>query len=244
MTAEQQGGQLGQDSDDKAVRQMYKQAAMQSAVEYTYALKMAKELGIEVSEAEVDKAFDDHRKVGGAERSEEGFLKILQNNFGMNKREYRRMLYLTLMKAKVTQAVDQKANDIADKVDKLLAENDNDFGKVAEELGDAVVREGTNGLVDAMIVDGGRSNMAQSMEKGQVSKRFLSSNGDGYYYLKLIDKTENQVNHESLKIDFTEFDNRVAALYADGKVKEYIDLSSKASEEEGDNQEGEENPGK
>lgn len=244
MTAEQQGGQLGQDSDDKAVRQMYKQAAMQSAVEYTYALKMAKELGIEVSEAEVDKAFDDHRKVGGAERSEEGFLKILQNNFGMNKREYRRMLYLTLMKAKVTQAVDQKANDIADKVDKLLAENDNDFGKVAEELGDAVVREGTNGLVDAMIVDGGRSNMAQSMEKGQVSKRFLSSNGDGYYYLKLIDKTENQVNHESLKIDFTEFDNRVAALYADGKVKEYIDLSSKASEEEGDNQEGEENPEK
>lgn len=226
MTAEQQGGQLGQGEDDVAVRDMYKQAAMQSAVEYTYALKLAQEMGIEVTEEEVDKAFDDHRKVGGVERSEEGFLTILQNNFGMNKREYRRMLYLTLVRAKVTQAIDEQANEIAKKVEKILADNDNDFGKVVEELGDVVVREGTNGLVDVMIVDGGRSNMAYTLEKGQTSKKFLSSNGDGYYYLKLIDKTENQVNHESLKIDFTEFDDRINQLYADGKVKEFITIQS------------------
>ncbi len=229
MTAEQQGGQLGQGEDDNAVRDMYKQAAMQSAVEYTYALKLARELGIEVTEEEIDKAFDDHRKVGGVERSEEGFLKILQDNFGMNRREYRRMLYLTLVKAKVMQKIDQKANEIAEKVDKILAENDNDFGKVVEELGDVVTREGTNGLVDVMIVDGGRSNMAQTLEKGQMSGKFLSSNGDGYYYLKLIDKTDTQVNHESLKIDFTEFDDRINQLYADGKVKEYIETQSEAA---------------
>lgn len=228
MTAEQQGGQLGTGEDADSVRQSYKQAALYSAVEYTYAVKLGQELNVTVTNEEVDKAFEEHRKVGGVERSEEGFLKILRDNFGMNQSEYRRMLYLLLMKAKVSQAVDEKASEQAAEVDRLLAENDNDLHKAADGVG-AEYQE-TGRLVDNMNVDGGRSNMAMTLENGQVSERFLSSNGDGYYYVKLIDKTSSEVNYASLKIDFTQFDEMVTELYAHDKVESYIDLNESAED--------------
>lgn len=225
MTAEQQGGQLGTSADDEAVRRNYKQAALYSAVEYTYALKLAAERGITVSEAEIDKAFEDHRRVGGVERSEEGFLKILRDNFGMNKSEYRRMLYLTLVKSKVAQAVDDTARQQAEAVERILQENDNDLHKAADEV-EGVDYEETGRLVDNMNVDGGRSTKAMQLEAGQVSERFLSSNGDGYYYVKLVDKTASEVNYASLKIVFSKFDEMIADLYAGNKVESYIDLES------------------
>ncbi len=228
MTAEQQGGQLGDSEDADAVREGYKQAALASAIEYTYAMKLGKELGVTVSDDEVTEAFDEHRKVGGVERSEEGFLKILQDNFGMNKSEYRRMLYLSLMRAKVSQEVDEPANKLSQQVEQILAEQDGNL-TAAAELGEGVTYEETGRLVDNMNVDGGRSAMAMKLEVGQVSPRFLSSNGDGYYYVKLIDKTDSEVNYHSLKIEFTKFDEMVAALYAEGKVEMYIEVGEESA---------------
>ncbi len=225
LTAEQQGGQLGSGEDADTVRLMYKQAALRSAVEYTYAQKLGRELGITVTDEEVDKAFDEHRKVGGVERSEEGFLKILRDNFGMNKSEYRRMLYLNLMKAKVSQAVDKRAGEQSAEVDRILQESEGDLYKAAEELDLLAYYEETGRLVDSMNVDGGRSAMAMTLEPGQVSARFLASNGDGYYYVKLADKTNSEVNYASLKINFTTFNEEIAELYASGEVIEYIDLT-------------------
>lgn len=46
------------------MKAVYKQAAMDLAVEYTYALKLGDEMGITVSDEEVDKAFDEHLTVG------------------------------------------------------------------------------------------------------------------------------------------------------------------------------------
>lgn len=223
MTAEQQGGQLGDSEDADAVREGYKEAALNSAIEYTYAMKLGKELGVTVTEEEVTEAFDEHRKVGGVERSEEGFLKILRDNFGMNKSEYRRMLYLSLMRAKVSQEVDEPANRLSQQVEQILAEQDGNL-TAAADLGAGVTYEETGRLVDNMNVDGGRSAMAMKLEVGQVSPKFLSSNGDGYYYVKLIDKTDAEVNYHSLKIEFTKFDQMVAALYKEGKVEMYIEV--------------------
>ena len=59
--------------------------------------------------------------------------------------------------------------------------------------------------------------------------RFLSSNVDGYYYVKLIDKTDSEVNYHSLKIEFTKFDEMVAALYAEGKVEMYIEVGEESA---------------
>lgn len=224
QTSEQQSGQLGNTEDDDLVRAEYKRTALEAAVEYTYAMKLGKELGLSVSEEEIDQAFDEHRKVGGVERSEEAFLKIVQDNFGMNRREYRRMLELTLMKAKVEQEIDETAQAVAAEVETILNENGGDMAAVAESLGEQVEYEATGQLVDNMNVDGGRSNKAMTLEPGQVSERFLSNNGDGYYFVKLVEKTETQVNYESIKVKFTTFAERVAQLYEEGKVKNLVEI--------------------
>lgn len=224
LTAEQQGGQMGEDADAETMRAIYKQAAMDLAVSYTYALKLGREMGITVSDEEVDAAFNDHLMVGGVERSEEAFLKILNDNFGMSKTEYRRMLYLTLMKAKVVQAVDDDANRLAAEVERMLGENGGDLMAVADALGEAVEYQETGQLVDNKNVDGGRSSKAATLEPEQLSERFLSSNGDGYYYVKLVEKTDTEVNYNSLKISFTKFDTMVQELYDNGKVEVYINL--------------------
>ncbi len=224
VTSEQQGGVLEDGEDTSVLEDVYKRAALESAIEYAYALKLGRELGVSVTNEEIDGAFDEHRRVGGVERSEESFLKIVSDNFGMNKTEYRRMLYLTLMKAKVSQAIDAPAREVADQIEQLLAENGGDMAAVAEVLGGSVAYEETGQLVDNMNVDGGRSNMAMTMEVGAISSRFLSSNGDGYYFVKLIEKTDSQVNYASLKILLTEFDLRMADLYEEGRVELYIKL--------------------
>ena len=206
------------------MRAEYKRTALEAAVEYPYSMTLGKELGLSVAEEEIDQAFDEHRKVGGVERSEEAFLKIVQDNFGMNQREYRRMLELTLMKAKVEQEIDETAQAVAAEVETMLNENGGDMAAVAESLGGQVEYEATGQLVDNMNVDGGRSNKAMTLEPGQVSERFLSNNGDGYYFVKLVEKTETQVNYESIKVKFATFAERVAQLYEEGKVKNLVEI--------------------
>lgn len=229
-TSEQQDGRLSTNEDAERMREMYKRSALQSAIEYTYALKLGKELGITVTNEEIDKAFDEHRKVGGVERSEESFLKIVRDNFGMNRSEYRRMLYLTLMKSKVAQEVDEHAKDVVAQVERMLAENGGDLHAVVEALGAEVEYEETGRLVDNMNVDGGRANKAMTLKVGAVSEKFLSTNGDAYYFVKLNEKTDTEVNYASLKIVFTEFDLRVAELYEKGLVKEYITIGEDEEE--------------
>ena len=167
----------------------YKRSALDEAEKYAYALKLARELDIKVEKSEIDTEFERHRKVGGIDRSEEAFIKIIEDNFGLNKSEYERMLLLALTKAKVEVEIDETASKTANKVEQLLAENGNVFKDVAEALGDAVIYEETGGMVDSRNVDGGRASEAIKLEPGKTSARFISMNGDGYYFVKLKKKT-------------------------------------------------------
>ncbi|MBQ3430620.1 SurA N-terminal domain-containing protein [Candidatus Saccharibacteria bacterium] len=210
--------------DEAAMRNDYKRMALTQAEDLTFALKLGEENGIEVSNEEVKAVFDEHRKVGGTERSEESFLKVLNTNLGVSKREYERMLYLTLMKSKVVQEIDMNANKVVAEVEKTLKENGGDFQATAEKMGDKVRYEDTGGLVDSKNVDGGRAAKADSMNVGEVSGKFLSGNGDGYYFVKTTKKEDGKVAYASLYVKFTEFDKRLAQVREEGKVKEYIDL--------------------
>lgn len=220
---EQQNGKLTDSEEDQQVRAEYKRAAMDRAEEYAYAEKLAREQGITVTDEEVGAVFDEHRKVDGTERSEEAFLKIIADNLGVSKDEYRRMLYLNLLKAKVMAETDTEATRVSDQVEKLIAEN-GDFAAVATELGESIQYEETGGLVDSKNIDGGRAAAAAKLQPGEISRRFVSSTGDGYYYVKLIDKNGEKVNYASIKVPFKEFADKVQQLRDEGKVAEYIEL--------------------
>ena len=221
----QSGSQFDQESLN-TLRYEYKQSALSEAEKYTYASQLAKESDITVSDEEINSEFERHLKIGGIDRSEEGFTKIVEDNFGLSRDEYNHMLRLSLTKSKVEIKIDEKANQTANKVEALLKENGNDFKNVAEQLGEAIIYEETGGLVDNKNIDGGRALEAMKLEPDQSSGKFISMNGDGYYFVKLIKKTENQVNFVSIKVPFTEFDKRFDALREEGKINEYIKLKN------------------
>ncbi|MBR2725525.1 SurA N-terminal domain-containing protein [Candidatus Saccharibacteria bacterium] len=209
----------------------YKRSALTEAEEYALAAKLAPELDVTVTPEEVDAEFDRHLKIGGLDRSEESFMKIVEDNFGLSKDEYKRMLYLTLLKAKVETKIDDQANKIAKQVEDILASSDNDYEKVATELGDQIIYEETGGLVDNKNIDGGRATEAMKLEPGKSSGKFISMNGDGYYFVKLIKKTNAEVNFVSIKVPFTEFDQRFESLKNEGKIVEYITINIPSEEE-------------
>ena len=223
ISIERQSSQGDSQGNVDELRAQYRRAALDEAEKYTYAIKLAKELNIEVSQDEINSEFSRHLSIGGVERSEESFMKIISENFGLSKGEYERMLYLNLIKSKVEIAIDENANKTAAKVESILKENGGSFSGVAEKLGDAIEFQETGGLVSTQNIDGGRASEAYKLEPGAQSGKFVSMNGDGYYFVKLIKKTESEVNFSSIKINFTEFDDRFNAIAAEEKIKEFIE---------------------
>lgn len=225
---EQQNGAIGDDENAESLKNYYRRTALDMAEEYTYAIKLANELDIKVTDEMVDQALLAHRKVSGTERSEESFTKVLKDNFDLTIQEYRRILYLSLIKVEVSKSIDKDAENKAIEVETTLKKHENDFQKVAEEL--KLEYEDTGGLVSIMNVDGGRSAAAYELEPGQVSGKIVSSGGDCFYYIKLLEKSKEQVKYASIKIPFTEFDKRIEELKNSNKIKEYIDIQVEEKE--------------
>ncbi len=221
---ERQSGSQFDEGSIEELRAEYKRGALTESEKYALANQIATEQGIAVSDEEIDAEFDRHLKIGGIDRSEESFMKIVEENFGLNKDEYRRMLYLGLLKAKVSIAIDDKANKLASRVESILASHDNNYNAVLEEIGDEIKYEETGGLVGNKNIDGGRAAEAMKLEPGKSSGKFISINGDGYYFVKLVNKTDTEVNFVSIKVPFTEFDKRFEALKTDGRINEYITI--------------------
>lgn len=220
---QQQNGTFSNVKDDEASFQdYYKRAALTEAENYSYALKLAHQLDIKITDAQVDQAFEEHRKLGGTDRSRESFLKVLEDNFGMNEREYRRMLYLSLVRVEVSKKIDAEATKLANEALSKV-ENGEDFKEVADGLG--LEFNSTNELIDVKNVDGGRSDRAYEMNPGDISDVFVSDNGDCYYILKLIEKSDGKVNYVSITIPFTEFEKRLNNVREENRVSEYIELT-------------------
>ena len=217
-----QSAQVHSESSLEALALQYKKEALLEAEKYAYALKLARESEITVKPEEVQQEFERHLKIGGVERSEASFMKIVEENFGLSRDEYERMLYLTLMKAKVEAEIDTTANGLANRVESLLSENGGDFKAVAEALSGEVQYEETGGLVSSMNIDGGRASEAIRLSPGEQSGKFVSLNGDGLYFVKLLDKTDTEVNFISIKVPFTEFALRFENLKKDAKIEEYV----------------------
>ena len=55
----------------------------------------------------------------------------------------------------------------------------------------------------------------------------MSTTDDGYYFVKIIDKSDTQVNFVYLHIPLSKFTNDFAALKKNGKIQEYISVPEK-----------------
>jgi hypothetical protein len=217
-------GALEVSGDEKTLSNQYKKAAMKNAINNAYVSKIAKEKGISVSNEEIEAIFKDHRTANGVEISEEVFNRTIANNYNMTPLEYRRLfIELPLLRQKVLVEIDSNAKNLKDQVSKILKENSNDFSKVAEILGEKV-QVGKMGTVKTSNVDGGRTENALKLKIGEVSDPFVSKTGDGYYFVKLLSKSEKELSYEYIKISFTELESRIDSLEKAGKISKYIKI--------------------
>ena len=116
------------------------------------------------------------------------------------------------------------ARDIAAQVEDTLAKNNGNYKAVAEGLGDKIVYEETGGFIENTNIDGGRATEAAKLDVNGQSGKFISINGDGYYFIKLIGKTESKVNFVSIYVPFKEFDADFEKIKNDGLISEAISI--------------------
>jgi hypothetical protein len=216
-------------ADGKRQIEYVKRKSMDNVIADTYARKLARELGITVTNAEVDKVISDDRNTANGRISQETYDASALSVLGWTPSEYRKDAKNKLMRQAVEFAIDDKAKQRQADAAKLLQAKNPDFDKIAAKLGgtgNSKVLTGVSGFVPTTNRDGGLSAAATKLKKNQISGaiRSTSTIGDGYYFIKLIDKNDQQVNYAYLEIPLTEFDERLAKLKKDGKIHEYISI--------------------
>ena len=232
---ESQSGKFDDSEDSKSQISHYKRQALNEAEDYSYALAKLEELGLSVSDEEIDAVIEEHKMINGERRSDEVFEEIIKDNLGLSIKDYRRYIMLSLAKRKVAEEIDTDAKQIAEDIKAKLAANGGNMQEVANEYADnmLVSYEATDAAVSVSNLDSGRAAKADSLEKeGDISDVFVSKNGDGYYIVKLISKADGKVSYASIWIRFSKLANDLQQIRDEGKIKEFIKLETVEAEEE------------
>ena len=231
---EHQQGALDDSDDSNRLRDYYKRRALDGAEEYNYAIAKLNDLGKPVTEAEIDTVIKEHKTIDGEVRSDEAFSGIIRSNFGLDMNEYRHMIKLSLAKRNYSAEIDNRANQLAEAITDDL-KTSKDLKEIAKkyENNDIIQFETLSELVDSSNLDSGRAAAAFALkEVGDVSDKFLSKNGDGYYFVKLTAREGDRVQYDSVWIRFTEFGKIMNQIRADNKVEELITVEAGGEIEE------------
>ena len=217
----------------KQQKEYYKRQALNAAEDYSFAMAKLDEAGKSVTEEEIDEIIEEHKTIDGEKRSDEAFEGIIRDNFGLSVKEYRRWIMLSLAKKKASMEFDQDAKKLRDEIATSLKVVNN-FGDLMknyegnDQVGFEVVED-----VDYANLDSGRAAAAAKLQNvGDMTDFFVSKNGDGYYLVKLLNKTDTKVSYASIWVRFKWVDDQMAKLREGGKVVERIDLATQDTNEE------------
>lgn len=211
------------DENGKRQAAFQKRQNLDIAIRNAYAEKLAKERNITIEPEELKRVNQEHLTMANGPISQETYNASTMSLLGWTPEEEQRSTKSQLLKNKVAFAIDDEAEKKVAEVARLLQETNGDFEKVAAELGgDGKVAAGAIGMVPLVNNDGGLTETARKLNKGEVSPVIRSTTGDGYYFVKLLEKTDTQLSYAYLSIPLTEFDERLNALREAGKIQEYI----------------------
>lgn len=212
--------------DGKRQIDFIKQKSMQDAIADAYAAKLAQELGITVSDVELESFLKLQRQSGSGEVSQQTYDAVILDYYGWGPDEYRHATKSKLLRQKVAYAIDSGALALSTSLGASLTAASN-FQAVATETnarGGIKVVYGASGLVPKTNQDGGLAAEAAKLERGAISTAIKSTTGDGYYYLKLLEINDTQVSYEYIQVPIGEFNNKLAAIEKAGKVSQYITI--------------------
>lgn len=224
----QRSEQLNLSSEDgKRQLDFVKRKSINTVIADAYAAKIAREKGITVSQDRVDKVVDEDRNTTNGRISQETYDASALNVLGWTPDEYRQDVRAKLLRQDVSYEIDSQARARQEHVAELVKVPGAELDKIAVELGGegtAKVEAGVSGLVPYGNRDGGLSAAALKLNKGEISPVIKTTTGDGYYFVKQLEKTDTQVSYMYLKIPLTEFNRQLSELRKNNKVHEYISI--------------------
>lgn len=205
-----------------------KQQSINDAIADAYAFKLAKQLNISVSSSELEGFLKEQRQSSDGEISEQTYNAVIMDYYGWDPEEYRHVTENKLLRQKVAYEIDQDAINASNIADTALKNNpSSDFKTLADQLitqTGVQATSGTSGLVPKTNQDGGLASEASKMTKGQVSGILKSTLGDGYYFIRLTDINDTQVNYEFIKIPLTKFSQDLDTILNSDKVNKFIKI--------------------
>lgn len=221
----QQKEQVNLDSEDgRRQEDFYKSASMNLVVRDAYAAKLARERSVSVSDDEVTKYIDQQRQTRSGQVSEETYRSVLEDYYGWSLADYRRAMKANLLTQRVAYAVDDQAKQQSGRAEWLIKQYRGDLSKVAKALSSDArrIEVVSPGSVPVTNQDGGITQAALQLQPNQVSGVIKPAAGDGYYFIKLQNKTPERVTYSYIRIPLTKFNQQLEAIRKSGKVQKYI----------------------
>lgn len=224
-------GEVKLDTKDGKTQLNYvKRQSLDKAEQVAYARQLARMLNISISVKDVDDFIDQERNTANGRVSQETYDASIQMLYDETVSDYRLSVANGILKNKVAFAVDTEASALVKKAETAVKVDNADFTKMAQDLSTNSVKitAGQSGMIGNTNKYGGlRVSEVTKLQKGTVSGALMSTTDDGYYFVKIIDKSDTQVNFVYLHIPLSKFTNDFAALKKNGKIQEYISVPEK-----------------
>ena len=213
--------------DGKLQLDRIKRQSLDGAIADAYAGKLAREQKITVTDKDVDEVIDLQRSTVNGRISQETYDASSAAVYDWTPGDYRLMLKKRLLRSRVAFAVDDKANKLQQAAATAIKQTDGDFVKAVTIIDPKSLmhaQSGDSGLISSAgsTYLGLKLKDIISLQKSTVSSSLKSD--DGYYFVKVIEKTDSQIRFTYLHIPLTELDSRIEKLNTDGKVHEYISV--------------------
>lgn len=218
--------------DGKRQSDFVKQQAMEDALADAYAMKLAKENAVAVTDADLETFLQQQRNSADGQVSQRTYDAVILDYYGWSPEEYRHAMKAKLLRQKVAYAVDKQAEATADRIAELVTGNNVNLKSIAAKINTedgAQVTFAAQGWVPANNQDGGLAVAAAALKKGSVSSVIASTNGDGYYFVKLVDRNDTQVNYEYIHIPLTAFEQQLQAIRNADTTKVHITIPEVAA---------------
>lgn len=197
---------------------------LDSAERDAYAMKLASQKRISVTNKEVDDFIN--KDIARKNISLEAYEKTVLNSFyDWSLNDYKAVVKTELLKRKVKFAIDTTAQQKAKSLYGQLQSGANfaDLAKAQSEDEATAANGGDSGTMNTDSEDSnGLIATAKGLTPGQISEPIKGT--DGYYIVKLNSKTPTSVSYSIIKVKLTKFDQNFQKLRDDGKIKEFIKI--------------------
>ncbi len=223
-------GEVKLDSKDGQSQMSYiKRQVLNLSVENAYAKKLAGQYNVSVSSDDVNQLITMQRNTSNGVISEETYYAALQMTNGWSEADLRSSLQRTILRNKVAFAYDTQASEQVKQAEPLVKAVGSDFTKIAEQLaslkGGKILVGQTGPIAKTGSFSGLSITKVSQLEKGAVAGPFKATTDDGYYFVRVIDTTDTQVDLSYLKVPLTMFSAKIDELRKAGKIHEYIHIA-------------------